>query len=155
MLRSIALATAVAGTLDIIGALILSALGGTGPVRTLQSVASGPMGKAATESSSYAVAGLVVHFAIMAVMVTVFMLAASRIEWLRRNPIASGTAYGVGLWVFMYWVVLPMRWPTAFPPTDMVQIVGQLFCHIALVGIPIAFITRSLATDDIRELRTS
>ena len=140
MLRTIALATAVAGTLDIIGALVLAALNGTGPVRVLQSVASGPLGNAATQSSAYAVAGLIIHFAIMACMATAFVLAAQRIEPLRRHPIAFGAAYGAGLWFFMYWIVLPRRWPGAFPQTDAAAVAGQLFCHIALAGIPIALI---------------
>lgn len=140
MLRQITLATAVAGTLDILGAFFLSALSGTGPVRVLQSVASGPLGAAAVKNPSYAVAGLLIHFAIMAVMVTVYMLAAERLSWLRRQPLIAGAGYGLGLWLVMYWIVLPLRWPIAFPPTDPAQIAGQLFCHIVLVGIPIALI---------------
>lgn len=140
MLTRIALATAVAGTLDILGAMLLAALSGTGPVQVLQSVASGPLGKSAMSSPAYALHGLFVHFTIMLAMVTAYMIAATRLELLRKRPLLGGVAYGVGLWLFMYWVVLPIRWPSLFPPADSGQIAGQLFCHIALVGIPIALI---------------
>jgi hypothetical protein len=140
MLRPIVIATLLAGTLDILGAFLLSSLSGMGPVLVLQLVASGPLGNAAMADPAYAAAGIIIHFAMMAAMVTVYMLAARQIAFLRQHPVVSGAAYGLGLWLLMYWIILPIRWPSTFPPTDAVQIVGQLFCHVVLVGIPIGLI---------------
>jgi hypothetical protein len=36
-------------------------------------------------------------------------------------------------------VVVPLRFPAAFPPSPR-GLATQLFCHIVLVGIPIAWI---------------
>ena len=38
-------------------------------------------------------------------------------------------------------IVVPLRWPAAFPPSPL-SVATQLFCHIVLVGIPIALIAR-------------
>jgi hypothetical protein len=42
-------------------------------------------------------------------------------------------------------VVLPYRWPTIFPLTGTPEIAEQLFDHIVLVGLPIAWIARRAA----------
>ena len=139
MLKPIAIATAIAGTLDILAAFVLAGIAGTTPVRVLQFVASGPLGDTALVNSNYAAAGLLVHFAIMACMVTAYMVAARQWPILLAQPFIAGAVYGVALWLLMYWVVQPLRW-SAPPPSHLVPIAKQLFCHIVLVGIPIALV---------------
>jgi hypothetical protein len=39
-------------------------------------------------------------------------------------------------------VVLPLRWPALFPHFAALGLAEQLFSHIILVGIPIAWLTR-------------
>ena len=63
MLKPIAVGTAIAGTLDILSAVVFSIMAGSTPIHMLQSVASGPFGDAALTSTSYAPVGLLVHFA--------------------------------------------------------------------------------------------
>jgi hypothetical protein len=140
MLRTILLATAVAGTLDLLAAFVFSGIAGMGPMGVLQFVASGPLGDQALEGPAYAVAGVVTHFAIMACMVAAFVLAASRIALLRQRPVLMGALYGLALWFLMYWIVRPLRWEALPPPTRLYPIANQLFCHVILVGIPIALI---------------
>ena len=140
MLRPIIVGTAIAGTLDILAAFVFAGAAGMSPARVLQFVASGPLGDRALTSPSYIAAGLIVHYAIMAVMVTVYMIVAPRITLTLRQPIVAGAAYGLLLWFVMYWVVRPMRWATLPHPTDPKAIAGQLFCHVILVGIPIALV---------------
>jgi hypothetical protein len=139
MLKPIAIATAIAGTLDILAAIISTLIPGKSPIHMLQSVASGPLGPAALTSPGYAAAGLLVHFAIMACMVTVYMVAARQLRPLLDRPILAGTVYGVALWLVMYWVVLPLRF-SAPHPSQPFAIAQQLFCHIILVGIPIGLV---------------
>ena len=138
--RPILLATLVAGTLDILAAIGLTLYyGRRGVADMLRYVASGPLPDAPQWGAAGALLGLAVHFAIMAVMVAVFMLAARRLPALWRRPWLWGALYGLVTYVVMNLVVVPLRWPEAFPPGTR-GIVTQLFCHVALVGIPIALI---------------
>lgn len=135
--RAILLATLVAGTLDILAAIV-QAGGAAGTV--LRSVAAGPLGDgAASGGAGMAVGGLVIHFLLMAVIAAVFVLAAARLPMLRR-PLIWGPLYGLAVWGVMYLIVLPLRWPGAFPLTDPVRIAWAIAFHTLLVGLPIALI---------------
>jgi hypothetical protein len=140
MLKPIAVATAIAGTLDILSAFFFAHLAGMSPIGVLKFVASGPFGDAPTATLGWALAGLAVHFAIMACMAAAFMLIAPRIPLLLRRPIAAGLLYGLLLWLIMYWVVRPLRWPAMPLPHSLYGIANALFSHSILVGIPIALV---------------
>ena len=94
--------------------------------------------------NQYALAGigLALHFAIMAVMATVYLLVASRFRSVNRWSLLSGIGYGLILWIVMYWIVLPQRFPTMFPILTPNEVAMQLFSHIVLVGIPIALVAK-------------
>ena len=140
MLKPIAIATAVAGTLDLLAAFVFSGIAGTSPIGVLQFVASGPFGDGALVDTNYAVAGLrLVHFAIMACMVTAYMVGVRQWPILLDRPIIAGSVYGIALWLLMYWIVRTLRWSMPHP-SHLVPIAEQLFCHILLVGVPIALI---------------
>ena len=47
--------------------------------------------------------------------------------------------YGLITYVVMNLIVVPLRFPAAWPPKP-IGIATQLFAHIVLVGIPIALI---------------
>ena len=140
MLKPILVATLVAGTLDILSAFVFAGLSGATPVGVLRYVASGPFGEAPTPTIGWAAVGLAVHFAIMAAMASAYMLIAPRIPALLRHPIPAGLAYGLLLWLIMYWVVKPLRWPDAPLPHTLYAVANQLFSHCILVGLPIALI---------------
>ena len=140
--RRIALATIVAGMLDIGFAAIDTAAAGKPIAGMLRSVASGPFPDAAHWGMAGAATGLAVHFAIMAVMAAVFVVAHDRIAWVRRNVLLAGILYGLGLWLVMYGVVLPMRFGAHFPTAKPIELAKQLFAHIGLVGLPIALAAR-------------
>jgi hypothetical protein len=142
MLKPIIVATAIAGTFDILAAFFFAGRSGISASRVLHFVASGPFGDRALTGNGFAAAGLFVHFAIMACMVTAFMLAAARLPLLLDHPIVAGAAYGLALWFIMYWVVRPARWPKLTPSIDPTKIAEELFCHLILVGIPIALVAR-------------
>jgi uncharacterized membrane protein YagU involved in acid resistance len=136
MIRTIAWATFVAGTLDILSAFVWS--GAVIPV--LQTVASGPFGGEIAQGPAGAPLGLLVHFAIMAVMVAVYVLAARRIPLLNRYWWIAGPLYGLALWVVMYWIVMPLRWESYQTPREALPIIKQLISHCLLTGLPIAWI---------------
>jgi hypothetical protein len=139
----IAFATLVAGVLDIGIAFIFSAmLSGNTPDRVLAGIASGPFGAEAAGASWAPAVGLAIHLAIMTVMVAAFAFVASRFPGplLRFGPVLTGILYGLGLYAFMYWIVLPMRWPEVHPVTAFAPVARAIFAHVVMVGLPIAFI---------------
>jgi len=141
--KTIAVGTAVAASLDLLCAFVLGAIDGRGPLPILAGIAAGPFGNALSGGAAVP-AGAAVHFGIMAAMVAAFVLAAERWPWLRSRPLASGFGYGILLYLLMYWIVLPLRWPSIHPSLDPRTIGGALFAHIVCVGLPIAFITAAM-----------
>ena len=134
----------IAGTLDISGACIVSWLRASVPPETvLQSVASGLLGRAAyTGGAKTAVLGLVLHFFIATVWTIVFYLASRKLRFLIAQPILWGLAYGIVVYAFMNFVVIPMsRFPQRGTPTLTGRLIGLtiiMFC----IGLPIALIVR-------------
>ena len=136
----ILLATLVAGTLDILAAVGLTLYygrepGGHAPLRRLRALSR----RDRMGGRPAAALGLAVHFALMAAMVAIYVLAAARRPALRREAGAMGRP----LRPRHLCRDEPDRRPPALrpplpPPTR--AIVTQLFCHIVLVGIPIALI---------------
>src|SRR5215212_8080329 len=139
MVRTIALATLVAGTLDILFAAILSTIFGKGPATMLRGVASGPFPGAPDWGPAGSALGLLTHFTLMAIMATAFVFLARSRPWLVEMPYRAGLAYGMITYIVMNLLVVPMRFGN-WPPTPR-GIATQLFAHIVLVGIPIALIT--------------
>ncbi|MDQ8755701.1 hypothetical protein RCO27_05615 [Sphingosinicella sp. LHD-64] len=143
MLKPFLAGTLAAGTLDILFAAILTLAYGRAPANMLRYVASGPFPPATEWGAAGAALGLAVHFTLMAVMVAAYVFAATRMPALTAQPLKWGVIYGLVTYALMNLVVVPMRWPAAFPPSAM-SIATQLFAHIVLVGLPIAWITASM-----------
>ena len=139
MLRPIAVATAISGALDILFAMILTAWLGREIPTMLRSVASGPFPAATDMGTGGAILGLLVHFALMALMAAVFMWLVRQRPQLLDTPYRAGIAYGVITYFAMNWLVVPLRFGTPLPPKTL-SIATQLFAHIVLVGIPFALI---------------
>lgn len=139
MLRPIAIATAISGTLDILFAMILTVAFGRQIPNMLRYVASGPFPAAIGMGTAGAILGLVVHFALMAIMATGLMLLVRWKPERLETPLHTGVAYGVLTYFVMNWAVVPLRFHTPLPPKAL-SIVTQGFAHIVLVGIPMALI---------------
>ena len=139
MLKPIAIATAVSGTLDILFAMILTVFFGREIGNMLRYVGSGPFPQATDMGASGAILGLLVHFALMAIMASVYVLAARQMPALVQKPIQWGVLYGLATYVVMNWLVVPIRFGTPLPPSPL-SMATQLFAHIVLVGIPMALI---------------
>ena len=141
-MRRVAIATLVAGVLDIASAFVFAAMNGGTPARVLAGIASGPFGAGAAQAPWAPAAGLAIHFAIMSVMVAFYAAFAIRRPELliRAGPILAGTVYGLLLYAFMYWIVLPLRWPDNHPLTGLGQIAKAVFAHVVCVGLPIAYL---------------
>ena len=148
--KPIALATLVSGTLDILFAMILTVAFGRQIPNMLRFVASGPFPAATDMGAAGAILGLVVHFALMAIMATGFVLLvrwrpqlARHARALGRSPMACSPISS------MNWAVVPLRFQTPLPPKTL-SIATQLFAHIVLVGLPTAFIARRMLREPLK-----
>jgi hypothetical protein len=139
--KPIIVATLVCGTLDILLAVILTLMRGREPTAMLRFVASGPFPQATDWGAEGSVLGLAVHYTLMAIMVAAFVLAARQGPSLLDHPLLWGIAYGVITYAIMNLLVVPLRFPAAWPPKPL-GIATQLFAHIVLVGLPTAYIAR-------------
>ena len=137
--RAIGLATLVAGTLDILFAMILTLWFGRQIPNMLRYVGSGPFPAAVDMGTAGALFGLATHFALMAIMAAAFVIAARQWPALIQKPIQWGIIYGLVTYGIMNWIVVPLRFATPLPPKPL-SIATQLFAHVVLVGIPIALI---------------
>jgi len=137
--RPIAIATLIAGTLDILAAVLLTLIYGREPANMLRYVASGPFPSATEWGAAGAALGLLTHYALMAIIAGAFIVAARECPALRERPLLWGLIYGLATYVVMNLVVVPLRFTGAFPPRP-ISVATQLFCHIVLVGIPIALV---------------
>ena len=139
---AIAWATLVAGVLDISSAFLLSYPKGVGPIRVLQGVAAGLVGRESAINGGLATAGLglAIHFFIACVVATVFYVASRKLFFLTEHPIISGLAYGVIVYGFMYWIVMPLAYPVVHP--SLSRDLTAVCVHMLLIGLPIALIVR-------------
>jgi hypothetical protein len=141
MLRPLALATAICGTLDILFAVLLTLWRGRQPADMLRFVASGPFPQATDWGTSGAGLGLAVHFTLMAIMIAAFILAARNFPIVLDQPVLSWLVFGLVTYVAMNLVVVPLRFPAAWPPSPL-GIGTQLFAHFFLVALPTVLIAR-------------
>jgi hypothetical protein len=141
IVKPIALATLVSGTLDILFAMILTLAFGRQIPNMLRYVASGPFPAATNMGAGGAILGLVVHFTLMAMIAVAFVLLVRARPVLLDTPWRTALAWGVITYFTMNWLVVPLRFHTPLPPRTL-SIVTQSFAHIVLVGMPFAFIAR-------------
>lgn len=140
-LKQLSFAVLICGVLDIGYAIVTTMLKGGTAGMVLRGVASGPFGDAAKAwGAGGAALGLAVHFGIMAVMVGAYFALVRFTQLGAASPWLAGAGYGLVLFIIMYFVVLPLRWPIAYPLADPGSLAMALLPHVALVGIPLAFI---------------
>ncbi|HEX4562569.1 MAG TPA: hypothetical protein VH113_12110 [Gemmatimonadales bacterium] len=112
-LQAILYGTLAVAALDIADAFIYYAFYGATPVRILQSIAVGLLGRdlAYQGGAATAILGAVLHCFISFSIVTVFYIAATKLPVLTRRPWVSGTIYGLLVYATMYsWCCRSRRW---------------------------------------------
>src|SRR5215468_6888223 len=133
---AVALAGLGGGAVDFVYASSVGLILGRSVMRVWQGVASGWLGKAAADGGLATMAlGIVTHFGIAICMAATYALAAARVKLLYQRPVP----YGLLLYVVMYRVVLPLRFPAVFPRWDGVQSLTDIASHIG-VGLVIAIL---------------
>jgi uncharacterized membrane protein YagU involved in acid resistance len=105
----------------------------------LRFVASGPFPAATAMGTAGALLGLVVHYLLMAIMAVALVLLVRWRPKLAQTPLRTGLAYGIATYFIMNWLIVPLRFHTPLPP-KAISLATQLFAHIVLVGIPMAYV---------------
>ena len=134
----------VAGALDITYAFTNWGMRGIDPLRILQSVASGLIGRDAARAGGIetGVLGAVLHFFMTFVMALVFVVASLMLPVLRRAPVIWGMVYGGGIYLVMNYIVVPLSLAGGRSPPPLLDYATGLLVHIFFVGLPIALIVR-------------
>jgi uncharacterized membrane protein YagU involved in acid resistance len=145
-LRAIFWGGLACGVFDITQAMVAFYLQvGAKPVRVLQSVAAGLLGRDSFQGGmKTAVLGAFLHFFIAFSWATVYYLASRRITFMVDSPIISGLLYGEFVWLMMTFVVVPLS-RTHRGPFSAAAIITGPIGHLFLVGLPIALAVRRWA----------
>jgi hypothetical protein len=137
--RALLYGTLAVGVLDILDAFVFFWLrSGVRPVRILQSIAAGLLGRASFSGGwRTAALGLVLHFFIAFAVVLVFLMASRRLPFLKRHAIPAGLIYGIAVYLTMTFVVVPASAAAGGVPAWPVALNGVLI-HMFGVGLPAA-----------------
>ena len=135
----------IAGTLDILAALIIYdlILKKTTSVKILQSIASGIFKKEAyLGGSQMALYGLLLHYFIALTFAWFYFTIYPYFNFLKKNTVLSGILYGIFVWIIMNLVVLPTVFPSLPEKHLDFPLILSMLILIFCIGIPIALITK-------------
>jgi uncharacterized membrane protein YagU involved in acid resistance len=115
---------------------------GVPPVRIFQSIGSGLFGKASFEmGATSATAGFIAHFVILIIAAGIFNAARRRFAYLREHAYVSGMIFGVGIWLTMNYVVLPLSAAPHFKST-LQGALSDFAVHVLLLGPAISLVAK-------------
>jgi uncharacterized membrane protein YagU involved in acid resistance len=129
----------IAGTLDVGAAALVN---GRSPLVILLVIASGLLGKASLQGGLPAVVlGLVLQWLMSLVIAAIYVLVSNRIPELKQHWIAGGLTYGVGIFVVMNYVVVPLSEIGRIPQFTSWTFGGNVIAMLGF-GLLIAFFAR-------------
>ncbi|MGH8137991.1 MAG: DUF1440 domain-containing protein [Steroidobacteraceae bacterium] len=129
----------VAGALDLTFAFVFYGLQGASPLRILQGIASGLLGRGSFQlGAASATLGAFCHFFISVCAATIYYLLSRRFPLLTRRIVICGAVFGVLMFLAMHYIVIPLS-AIKPAPLKMGNVIGELCSHIFLFGIVIAY----------------
>jgi len=130
---------ALAGLFDILYAITSWHFNGRSPLWVLQSVAMGWFGRASsTMGWTSGAIGLASHFAITIAAAALYGFTWRRVDWMRARWVACGALFGVLVYLFMNYVVIPLSAAPFRTPLTLSNLAQGFVSHALLVGLPIA-----------------
>jgi hypothetical protein len=145
LLRSMLLGGIIVGTLHLIiqQFLVFSLLYNNPFISVLQYLASGALGNAAFAGGlATALLGVFFHYLVSLVVAGVFVLSADRIPLLRRHVIVGSLLYGIGVFIVMNFIVLPLSAAPGLPPPTPFQLIELIIEHALVIGLPLGILIR-------------
>jgi hypothetical protein len=127
------------GTVDFLDAIVFSYLrSGAAPVRVFQGVAFGLLGRDTYQGGLKTFAlGVTIHYFIAFCIVATYFVASRLVPALVERPWVYGAIYGLGVYVFMNRVVIPMSLIGA-QRFVLAPFVNGVLIHMLGIGIPSA-----------------
>ena len=117
---------------------------GLNPIQVLQYIASGALGAAAFHGGmATAALGGAFHF-VIALVAAAYVLVSFKVKALAEKAVPLGLLYGVAVYFFMNYLVLPLS--KVAPSKFSVRLfLNGVIGHALFVGLPIALYTRRSA----------
>ena len=120
------------------------------PAGSSQGIASGLLGRASFDGGMATVLlGIAIHYFIALTVVSTYILGSRRSDPLTRAWPWCGIAYGVGVWLFMNFVVIPLsaihRGGFTAP-----GVINGLLIHAFGIGLPSAWFARRAGNQHLR-----
>jgi uncharacterized membrane protein YagU involved in acid resistance len=132
----------IAGILDAVDGVIAFGTQGLNPIQVLQYIASGALGQSAFQGGlATAALGAAFHFSIAWVAAAVFVLATRRLEIVKAHAVPAGLLYGVAVYFFMNYLVLPLS-AVAASTLHLGLFLNGVIGHALFVGLPISLFAR-------------
>ena len=149
-LPTIASAGLIAGILDITSAFVIAGLKGVG----INSNVAGNRQRFARSAivrrrNGDSGLGLAIHFLIAFTAATVFYVASRKFSFLTQHAVVSGLLYGIAVYVFMYWIVVPLTFPNVHHSIS--RDLTAVIIHMVLIGLPIALVVRRFSKEQLVE----
>lgn len=141
--KAVVWAGLLVGVLDGLDAVVYFGLAsGIRPGSIFRYICSGLLGREVCHTAWYSVAlGVALHFVVALGAAAVFSAASLWIPALLRKPFLWGPVYGICVYLFMSFVVVPLSLvPKSSGSFVIADLVNELFAHTILVGLPIALI---------------
>lgn len=139
-LLAIAVGGLTVGTLDLLQACIL--FGWDIPL----SIAGGLLGREAVHGGAGTyILGVLLHYFIASSVTAIYYGASRRLGFMTEHPIVCGLLYGAVVETVMNLVVLPLSALHARGPYELHDLLQGLLVHMAVVGLPVAYIVRKFA----------
>ena len=141
-MRKALLVGLLVGLIDISDAILFWAIyRGTAPMRIFHSVASGWIGRERAFAGGYATAllGGITHFFIAMVVVVVYYFASAKLDALVTHPVISGLLYGFGVYLVMYFIVMPLSGGKAPAWAVTPILINNIGIHMLGIGLVTGF----------------
>lgn len=138
-LRIISLTALLAGTLDILAAIVSTYIRfGLGPGRVFKFIASGVFGDSAfSGGTSMIFSGIIFHYFIASFWALLFFILYPKLRINTKHKIINGLLYGIIIWLVMNLIVVPLSNTPEINFSVPDVLLGVIYL-ILFVGLPIS-----------------